>query len=99
MIIIEATANDFWNWLQSSDSYKHNFSYDGAHALFNYLEEMSSDENLEFDPVSWCCEYAEYTDLEDLLNDFSDSDYEDLEDVACDHTIICNSPTIVISQD
>lgn len=99
MITIEATANDFWNWLQSSGSYQTNFSYDGAKALFEYLEDISDSENIDFDPVAWCCEFSEYTDLEDLLKDFPDSDYEDLEDVAYDHTIICDSPTIVIYKD
>ena len=40
-----------------------NFSYEGAKALMNYLDDLSEDigENIEYDPIAFCCEYSEYT--------------------------------------
>ena len=50
-----------------------NWSYEGAEALINYLEELSEDigENVEFDGVALRCEYSEYASLEDLKADYS----------------------------
>lgn len=40
-----------------------NFSYEGAKALFEYLEQYEEDtgEELELDVISLCCEYTEDT--------------------------------------
>ena len=64
--------DQFRNWFRSSDTYKNNFSYEGLSALFDYLEEMeeSTGEELAFDPVALCCEYAEYDSLTDLVADY-----------------------------
>jgi hypothetical protein len=35
------------------------FSYEALGTLFDYFEEI--DENMEFDPIGICCEYAEMT--------------------------------------
>ena len=50
------------------------FSYDGANALFSYLEELeeSSDTVIEFDPIAIRCNYVEYNDLAELNKDFED---------------------------
>lgn len=74
MAIIE-TINDssyFWQWLQKSDNYKNNFSYEGAKAVQEYFEQLSDDtgENIEFDPVAWCCECSEYEDVTEAYKDF-----------------------------
>lgn len=68
MIVTTVTAEDFVNWLRKSDSYKNNFSVNGAYALFEYLDELSEDmgENIEFDPIAWCVEFTEYEDFEDF---------------------------------
>ena len=43
-----------------------NFSYDGAEALMEYLDELSADigDNIEYDPIAFCCDFAEYSDKE-----------------------------------
>lgn len=73
MAIIETITDDskFWGWVQSSDSYKNNFSYKGAKALQAYLDELSDDlgENIEFDPIAWCCEYSEYDSALEAYNE------------------------------
>ena len=65
-----------------------NFSYEGAKALMEHLEELSDDigENIEYDPIAFCCDYVEYSDEEQgtlfgdygylLENDLAD--YDDL---------------------
>lgn len=65
-----------------------NFSYDGAAALMEYLESIAEDtgEPMEYDPIAYCCDFAEYADSE--LSALSDeytgapkvSDYDDSEE-------------------
>ena len=45
---------------------RENFSYEGANALQAYLEELSDDmgENIDYDPIAFCCDYTEYADSE-----------------------------------
>ena len=83
MAIVKTISNDyeFAEWLKRSDNYKNNFSFEGANALQQYLEELSDDigENIEFDPIAWCCEFAEYSDFEEVKGDYWDLEsYENL---------------------
>lgn len=50
----------------------HGFSYDGANALFEWLEEYEESTNteLELDPIAFRCEFAEYETLEELQTDY-----------------------------
>jgi len=62
------------------DSYKDNFTYDGKKALFDYLEEYedSTGEKVELDVIALCCEYSEYADVEEYINNYNtDVDKED----------------------
>lgn len=49
-----------------------NFSYEAKIALFDYLEQLSDDigEDIELDPVALCCEYAEYSDLDEAAREY-----------------------------
>jgi hypothetical protein len=51
---------------------KDQFSYNGLRALFDYLEDLENDlgEEIEFDVVALCCEYAEYENFEQLQKDY-----------------------------
>ena len=72
----------FTNWFLSSDTYKNNFSYEGLHSLFDYLEQFEEDmgKEIEFDPVAICCEYSEYENLEEIKKNYDCiENYEDLE--------------------
>lgn len=65
------------------ESYKNNFSYNGKKALFAYLEEYeeSTGEEIEFDPIALCCEYAEYDNLAELQANYTNIEtLEDLQD-------------------
>ncbi len=51
---------------------EHGFSRNGARALFEYFEEYEEDtgEEIEFDPVAFRCEYAEYRDIDEFNNEY-----------------------------
>lgn len=57
-----------------SDTYKGNFTYNGKRALFDYLENLSEDieVDIELDPIALCCEYKEYKDLAELQENYTD---------------------------
>ena len=67
---------------------ENNFSIFGLRALFQYLDEMSEScgENIEFCPVSFCCEFSEYNveefneDYETKIKSFEHFDIEKHED-------------------
>ena len=44
------------------------FSIEGARALFEYLEsyELDCGEELEYDPVTYRCEFTEYANLDEI---------------------------------
>ena len=71
---IKATITDtshFYQWMKQSDSYQNQFTYDGANALQEYLEDLSDDidEDIEFDPIAWCVEWSEYKDFDTFQSD------------------------------
>jgi hypothetical protein len=51
---------------------EHGFSYSGARALVEYLEELEQDtgEDIEFDAVAIRCDWAEYESLQDWAADY-----------------------------
>ena len=67
------TAYRFRDAFMQSDTYKNNFSYEGLHALFEYIEQVEDDigEEFEFDMVGICCDYTEYDSLEDFNADYT----------------------------
>ena len=78
MSIIKKITNEyeFAEWVKQSDSYSNNFTFEGANALQAYLEEYSSDEDIEFDPIAWCCEYTEYKTALEAYNQLHGEDSE-----------------------
>ena len=56
-----------------------NFSYEGAKALYEYLESYEDDtgEEIELDVIALCCEYTEYEDMQEFNNDYG-KNYEEL---------------------
>ena len=62
-----------------------NFSYRGLKYLFEYLDEIHDEENpLNLDVISLCCDYSEYKNGTEYLNDYTTElkkdDYEEIED-------------------
>lgn len=61
------------NWPESR---KDQFSYDALRAIFDYLEEIEagSGEDIEFDPVAICCDWAEYDSAWDAMQAYQPHD-------------------------
>lgn len=108
MAIIE-TINDpyyFWDWVKHSGSYSNNFTLEGAKALQEYLEQYSDDigENIEFDPVAWCCEFSEYESIDeynrehDTNYDLGDSDDPERSDLTDETTVIATDSDAIVVQ-
>jgi hypothetical protein len=97
MITTQVTFSDFWGWLNSSDGYKNSFSYEGAKALFEYLEEATDNggevEPDNYDPVAWCCEFSEYADLDELKENYDS--IESMEDLQNNTIVISESPLVI----
>ena len=75
----------FVDWFQ-----KHrpdNFTYKGSIALFEYLEDLEADtgEDMEFDPIAFCCEYSEYATIAECLEQYDN--IETIDDLR-DHTTV-----------
>jgi hypothetical protein len=84
----------FRDRFMQSDTYRNQFSYEGCHALFEYLEDYEDDcgEEIEFDMVGICCDYSEYDSLKDFNADYSN--YEDgftLDDIR-EETVVIEIP-------
>ena len=68
------TQTDFIDTFKQSHSYKNSFSYGALVALYEYLEDYEQDtgEEIEFDMVAICCDYSEYKNIEEFINDYQD---------------------------
>ena len=77
-----------------SDNYKNNFSYEGLHALFEYLEDYEDDtgEEIEFDMIGICCDYSEYDSLKDFNADYSSDDKVYTLDDIREETVVIEIP-------
>ena len=77
------TRSDFVGWFWGSDTYKRNFSYEGLNSLFDYLEQFEEDmgKEIEFDPVAICCDYSEYENLEEIKNNYSSVEINNIDDL------------------
>ena len=59
-----------------------NFSYDGLTVLYDYLiqYEENTDQELEFDPIAYCCEYTEFDSFKDVQINYDVKTLKELED-------------------
>ena len=67
-----------------------NFSYEGLTVLYDHLiqYEENTDQELEFDPIAYCCEYTEFDSFEDVKKNYDVEDLEHLEQ----NTIVLKIP-------
>ena len=58
-----------------------NFSYEGLSVLYNHIIQFEEDtgEELEFDPIAYCCEFSEYENFKEVQQDYDVEDLEHLE--------------------
>lgn len=82
--MIETINFDRFNsWFLNSETRKNKYSYEGRKALYDYLldYEYSTGEQIEFDPIAFCCEYTEYENFADLQTNYSNiKSMEELQD-------------------
>ncbi len=73
-MITYVTQSEFIDTFRNSHGYKNNFSYDGLIALFEYLEDLedSTGEQINFEMIGLCCDYTEYKNTEEFINDYQD---------------------------
>lgn len=74
-----------------------NFSVYALEALYDELEEISEalEEDIEFDPISICCDYTEYDSLEDIQKDYPS--VKNLEHLLDNTTVLlCSNAALVI---
>jgi len=74
-MITQVTETDF------IDAFKairpDNFTYNGLKALYAFLEEVADDtgEEIQFDVIGICCDFVEYKNWADFINDYG-SDFD-----------------------
>lgn len=68
---------EFASWF--ADYRPNQFSPQGRLELFHMLTSYEEDtgEEIEFDPVAFCCEYTEYKNMEEFWKDYSKEEYPD----------------------
>jgi hypothetical protein len=85
MTVSQSDFHDAFHYARREE----NFSYEGRKALFNYLEEYEEDsgEEIELDVVALCCEFSEFDDVPDFIDNYGalkDEWLECLEDACND---------------
>jgi len=79
-MIDTVTEHTFIDTMATKDN---GFSYEGSKALYNYLEQLEEDTGIqiEFDPIALRCEYSEYENLNEIIENYQDiKTLEDLQD-------------------
>jgi len=51
------------------------FSYEAWQLIYDWETELNS--KVEYDPVSFCCDYAEYNSFDQLKDDYNDIETKD----------------------
>ena len=84
------TRFDFVDWFRGSDTYKRNFSYDGLNSLFDYFEELEEDmgQEIDFDPIAICCEFSEYENLNEIKENYSSVEINNIDDLRYHTSVI-----------
>ncbi len=77
------TRFDFVDWFRGSDTYKNNFSYNGLNSLFDYFEQLEEEmENeIDFDPIAICCEFSEYENFNEIKENYSSVEINNIDDL------------------
>lgn len=86
MAIKQTITNEyhFNDWLidarKRDSSYGNCFTPEGAKAVQDYYENLSDDlgEDIEFDPIAWCCEWSEYDSITEAMNGYKQNGDDEL---------------------
>ena len=59
-----------------------NFSYEGLEVLYEYLIDLEEDcgITIELDIIALCCEYTEYSNIEEIQDEYTVKDIEEVRD-------------------
>ena len=63
-----------------------NFSFAGLDALYDFIEEVAPDS--ELDVIAYCCEFTEYENIEEFHGDYDAEDYPNIESIENATTVI-----------
>ena len=92
------TENQFVDAIIGDDY--NNMSYEGAQALFEYIEEYEDQtgEETEFDVVALRCEWTEYENIEEVSRDYED--IKSLDDLRDNTSVIevPNSDSLIVQE-
>ena len=92
------TESQFVNRVGSGEY--NNMSYEGARALFEYIEEFedSCGTEIEFDVVALRCEWTEYENIEEVSRDYED--IKSLDDLRDNTSVIevPNSDSLIVQE-
>ena len=71
MLVKKVSFNDFLEEFEKHER-GDQFSYQGKKALYEYLNELGEDlgEPIELDVIALCCEFTEYSSLQEFNNDY-----------------------------
>lgn len=63
-------------------SRRDNFSRGGLFALYEYLDALSEDlgEDIEYDPIAFCCDYTEYSSAWKAMEQYQPEDMPTIDD-------------------
>jgi len=61
------------------------YSYNGAKALFNFLE--ACDPDMEFDPIGIQCDFNEYDNLKECLKEYDNLEIKTIDELR-EHTTV-----------
>ena len=77
-----------------------NFTYDGLNALWEWLTEMeeSIGEEYELDVIALCCEFSEYSDIDEINEVYPDFNFKTIDDIT-EHTVVIISKSSIILGD
>lgn len=75
----EITQTEFINDIQ--EIRPNNFTYEGLCYLFEWFEEYEKDTDtqIDYDPIAICCEFIEYTDVDEVIDAYGILDIDELQ--------------------
>lgn len=76
MTITENTFLNHW-----PESRKDQFSLNALRAMFQWYDEL--DQDLEFDPIAFCCEWSEYKNYSEAYEDLEGRDDDEMDEEDC----------------
>jgi hypothetical protein len=79
MLYQEISKTDFIDRFHKMNR-SENFSREGLEALYGYFEELSEDQNIQFDVIAICCDFTEYNNLAEFNLDYG-MKFDDIEEI------------------